>query len=119
MRAKSAKAKGRRLQDQVAEDIVQQLGFPEEAVRGAIMGESGCDIKIAYNLRKEFPYSIECKNRERLNIWEAILQTIENRVQGTVPILVIKKNRREAWAALPWSDFLIMVRELHELRRKK
>ena len=37
----------------------------------AVMGESGEDIKMARAAREKFPFSIECKNVEKLNVWEA------------------------------------------------
>ena len=42
------------------------------------MGESGEDIKLSPAARKLIPYSFECKNQEKLNIWEALSQAEEN-----------------------------------------
>ena len=110
MKPKSAKAKGRRLQNEVAQDIAATLMVPEEGVRGAIMGESGCDIKLAYTLRTEFPFSVECKNVERLNIWEALAQAEKNAVPGTMPVVVIRRNNIKPWAVIPWTLFLELIK---------
>ena len=109
MKPRSAKAKGRRLQDKVAKDIVDTFSIPEESVRGAIMGESGTDIKIDYSLRQTIPYSIECKNQERVNVWGAIKQSESNCKEGTTPIVIIKKNNVQPWVLVPWDHFLELI----------
>ncbi len=119
MTPKSAKAKGRRLQDQVAREITDTLCLPEGVVRPAIMGESGCDIKIERSHRREFPFNIECKNQERLSIWAAIDQArINSSEPFTIPVVVFKRNRSDIWAALPWDAFLELVKN-GLLRREK
>ena len=43
--------------------------------------------------RQKFPHSIECKNVERLNVWDAYEQACRN--SGNYePIVVMKKNRK-------------------------
>ena len=38
------------------------------------MGAGGEDLIMARAAREKFPYSIECKNVEKLNVWEAYKQ---------------------------------------------
>ena len=62
MTVKSAKAKGRRLQQLVWDlilDTFPQLELDTD-VRSAIMGETGEDIKLSSKARQVFPYSVEC-----------------------------------------------------------
>jgi hypothetical protein len=119
MKPKSAKAKGRTLQNEVVEAILEALlnSVPsplfekicESDIRPAIMGDSGCDIKLSSLAMEYFPFSIECKNQERINIWEAIEQAKKNTVPGTHPAVVFRRNRMEPWVALPWKTFLELV----------
>ena len=67
----SRKAKGRRLQNKVRDLILEKFDLHPDDVRGAIMGESGEDIKLSHSARKLFPFSVECKAQEKLNIWES------------------------------------------------
>ena len=46
---------------------------------------------MARAARSKFPHSIECKNVEKLNIWDAYEQASANRGDYE-PIVVIKKN---------------------------
>jgi len=57
------KAKGRRLQQWACKQISELLGLPwgyEEAIRPALMGESGVDVKLVGEAKKRFPFAIEC-----------------------------------------------------------
>ena len=43
-------------------------------VRSTTMGDSGEDILLSPEARKLFPFAVECKNQERLNIWDSLSQ---------------------------------------------
>ena len=49
---------------------------------------------MARAAREKFPHSIECKNVEKLNVWDAYEQACAN--SGNYePILVMKKNGKK------------------------
>ena len=71
MKSRSAKNKGKRLQNKVRDLLLESFTDLEpDDVKSAIMGESGEDIKLSRAARRLIPYSFECKNQEKLNIWE-------------------------------------------------
>ena len=94
MKTQSAKAKGRRLQQWVRDKLVEQLGIHPEDIESRSMGAGGEDLIMARAAREKFPYSIECKNVEKLNVWEAYSQAIENSGKYE-PIVVMKKNGKK------------------------
>jgi hypothetical protein len=94
MKTQSAKAKGRRLQQWVRDKLVEQLGVHPEDIESRSMGAGGEDLIMARAAREKFPYSIECKNVEKLNVWEAYSQAIENSGKYE-PIVVMKKNGKK------------------------
>ena len=71
MRPQSAKAKGRRLQQWVREKLIEMLEVHPEDIESRSMGAGGEDLIMARAARTKFPHSIECKNVEKLNIWDA------------------------------------------------
>lgn len=96
----SNKAKGRRLQYWVAEKVAQLLGvtFDQQddlcPVHSREMGQSGSDTFIRdKELAKKFPYSIECKNTEKVNLYAFIEQAKSNTKEGQQWLVVHKKNR--------------------------
>lgn len=110
MRPSSAKAKGRRLQDEVRQRILDTFGaLKEDDVKCAIMGESGEDIHLSPVARRAIPFSIECKNQEALNIWKALAQAEGH---GHPPLVVFKRNRSETFAALKLSSLFALLYEL-------
>ena len=62
MKAQSAKAKGRRLQQWVRDQLIEQLEVHPEDIESRSMGAGGEDLIMARAARQKFPYSIECKN---------------------------------------------------------
>ena len=108
MRTASAKAKGRRLQQKVAERVVKALpGVEDEDVRSNPMGADGEDIWLSKAARTLFPFTIECKNVEKLSIWRAISQGRANQKQDWhIPAVVFSKNHEEPYIALPFERFM-------------
>jgi hypothetical protein len=94
MKTQSAKAKGRRLQQQFRDLLIEELGIHPEDIESRSMGAGGEDLIMARAAREKFPYSIECKNQEKLNLWESYKQATENS-KDYEPIVVIKKNNHK------------------------
>ena len=91
MRTQSKKAKGRRLQQWVRDILIEKLEVHPEDIESRAMGAGGEDLIMSRSAREKFPYSIECKNQESLNIWKSYEQAQQN--SGNYePIVVIKRN---------------------------
>ena len=76
------------------------------------MGMGGEDVILSPEARKHIPYSFECKNVEKLNVWAAIDQCKTN-CGGRIPIVVMKKNRRNPYAVMPLEEFISLVKEVN------
>lgn len=111
---KSGKAKARRLQNTVAEDLRRELSLTEDDVRPALMGETGVDIKLMSGAaRQRVGLAIECKNVERLNLWEALAQAETNAQSAEAcisPAVVFTRNRAGIYAVIPWEKLLWLLR---------
>ena len=94
MKTQSAKAKGRRLQQWVRNLLIEKLEVHPEDVESRSMGAGGEDLIMARAAREKFPYSIECKNQEKVNIWESYSQAVENS-KDYEPIVVVKRNNHK------------------------
>ena len=95
MKTSSCKAKGRKLQQYVAEQISNILDIPwgaDELIRSRESGQKGVDVVVLGRAKKQFPWSTECKNVEKLNWWDAIRQARDNQQDGTDWLLCVKKN---------------------------
>ena len=111
MKTSSKKGKGRRLQNYVVEQLANTFTVLEDDdIKPAIMGESGEDIKLSPAARKLIPYSFECKNQERLNIWSSLTQAKDNS-NGFSPILIFKRNRSNVYACI---DFELLLNSIKE-----
>lgn len=115
MKTSSKKAKGRKLQDFVRDKLRGLFNnLEEDDIKSAIMGESGEDIKLSPAARKLIPYSFECKNQERLNVWSSLEQAEEN-CNDRTPVLVFKRNRSKTYVAIEIDSFLTLIKQEKEI----
>ena len=111
MKPSSAKAKGRSLQNWIRQTLIEELGIHEEDIKTAVMGESGEDIIMARAARQKFPFSVEAKNVEKLNVWAAYEQAKANSGNHE-PLLVMKKNRKKPLVVLDAETFIQIIKKL-------
>lgn len=94
----SRKGKGRGLQYWVCDKIAEMFGIQfiqsddNCLIQSRPMGQHSVDIILRGELRKKFPFSIECKAQENLNIAEWIRQARENEIPETYWMLIFKKQ---------------------------
>ena len=111
MKPRSAKNKGKRLQNKVRDLILEKFNQLEpDDVRSVTMGESGEDILLSPTARKLFPFSTECKNQEKLNIWSSLEQAESNSGKH-IPIVIFKRNRSKTYVALEFEKLLELLNE--------
>jgi hypothetical protein len=110
------KAKGRRLQKQIAECISKITGIPAEKdgdIEPRPMGQNGRDVILRGKAKELFIFhGIECKNQESFGIWAALAQAEEH---GGKPIVFFKRNHSETYVALKADDFF----DLYKLALKE
>ena len=111
MKTRSAKNKGKRLQNKVRDLLLETFSDLEpDDIRSAIMGETGEDIKLSTAARRLIPYSFECKNQEKINIWDSLQQAEEN--CGVYdPVLIFKRNRSKTYAVINIEKFIELINE--------
>ena len=107
MKTSSAKAKGRRFQQWVRDQLIEQLDVHPEDIESRSMGAGGEALIMARAAREKFPYSIECKNQESLNIWKAYEQATEN--SGNYePVVFIKRNNQKPLVVIDAEYFITL-----------
>ena len=111
MKTQSAKAKGRRLQQWFRDLLIEKLNIHTEDIESRSMGAGGEDLIMSRSARHHFPYSIECKNVEKLNVWEAYKQAKENS-KDYEPIVVMKKNRKQPLVVIDAEYFISLCSKL-------
>jgi len=62
---------------------------------------------MARAARQKFPFSVECKNVEKLNVWEAYEQAKSNS-NDYEPIVIMKKNQKKPLVVVD-ADFFISL----------
>lgn len=108
MKPSSAKEKGRRFQQRVRDLFLAAASCLEpKDIRSVPMGVKGEDLWMSPKAEAIYPYSVECKNVEKLNIWEAIKQAREEaRKWKKIPLVAFTKNHEDTYVAIPIEHFL-------------
>ena len=111
MKTRSAKNKGKRLQNNIRDILLETFKeqLEPDDIKSTTMGESGEDIQLSPAARKLIPYAIECKNQEKINIWESLKQAESNSEKGK-PVLIFKRNRSKTYAVLEIQDFIDLIK---------
>jgi hypothetical protein len=112
VKPRSAKNKGKRLQNTVRDLILEKFNSKLEPddVRSITMGDSGEDILLSPAARRLFPFSVECKNQEKLNIWSSLEQA-EGNSGNHPPLVIFKRNRSKTYAVLEFDELLKLLNE--------
>ena len=111
MKTQSAKAKGRKLQKWMRELLIEKLDIHPEDIESRSMGAGGEDLIMARAARKKFPLSIECKNQEKVNVWESYKQAEDNS-KDYEPVVVIKRNNSKPLVLVDAEYFVSMFKKL-------
>ncbi len=109
MNIRSAKAKGRKLQQTVRNLLrkhTSHLGLMDGDIESNGMGQPGRDIILSPFAQKIIKFSIECKNQEKLNLNESLNQAEYNSNESLEPLLIIKKNRSKIYSIIIYETLL-------------
>lgn len=122
MKPRSAKGKGRRLQNMVRDKLrevfidrwTKMPKLEYDDIKSQTMGMPGEDIVLSPAARKYIPFSFECKNVEKLNFWGTVKQCEDNTPEGSYPAVVIKKNKKQPYVAIELDTFIKLVKEKND-----
>ena len=84
---------------------MKALPVKPDDVESRSMGAAGEDLMLSPAARRLWPYSVECKNTESLNVWAAWKQACANAGEYE-PLLIIKRNRAQPLAVVDAKHFV-------------
>jgi hypothetical protein len=108
IKTRSAKNKGKRLQNWVAEMISNVTGIPQgkdELIASREMGQTGPDVRLIGEAKTKFPFVIECKNQEKWNVPAWIDHAKSHDPTQTNWMLFAKRNRFDTVVILNANTF--------------
>ena len=108
----SAKGKGRELQKWVCRKISGLTDIPFDnqddncKIHSREMGQSGVDIILRGEALQKFPFSVECKSTESLNLREFVQQAKNNQKEDTNWMVVVRtKSISDVVVMMSWESF--------------
>ena len=115
----NAKQKGNRFERAVAK-IINKMFDNANTKRTPLSG--GMDFKgdiICLNPDSIISrFSIECKNQEKAQVWKWLAQARNDCERYKEPLLVFTKNHEDIYAALPFDNFLNILKELEDYKKE-
>ena len=105
---KSRKARARKLQNWIAQQISDLLGITwgkDELIAPREMGQAGVDIRLIGEAKEKFNFAIEAKNAESWVLPSAIKQARENQGDFANWMVVLKKNNMKPIVVLDAEEF--------------
>jgi len=104
----SRKGKSRRLQNEVCTLVRAMTGLDDADIKPTPMGVNGIDLQLSSAARAQFPFGVECKNREDLSIWSEFKQCRGNaKREHLIPLLVFTRNYEHcSYAAMATDHFV-------------
>lgn len=108
----SRKGKSRSLQKFICREVGEMIGIEYDQaddsclIHSREMGQAGVDVVLRGKAQKLFPYCIECKSVENLNLVEAVQQAEANTSEPYDWMVVHKRKIfDEPVVFIPWSAF--------------
>jgi hypothetical protein len=121
IKVSSAKGKGMGLQRDVCKYISDLLGIEynpygdDSLVASRPSGMNGTDIILRGIAKTKFPYSVECKCVESLNLVEAVEQAETNKQSGTDWLVFHRRKAlKQDIVILTWEAFEKLWRKAHK-----
>lgn len=116
MRTSSAKAKGRRAASETKDLLLKYApDLQPTDIEVTSSGAIGEDLKLSPAARQVYPFIVENKCVEKLNVWEAYEQACGHRRPEhgdgfLVPVVFFRRNRSKLMALLDAEHFIKLVR---------
>ncbi len=110
----SARSKGRTLQQWVCQKISELTELPwgkDEVIASREASQSGTDVRLVGEVKKQFPFSVECKWQESWSIPAWIEQAKSNQEPGMDWLLVVKKSRTKPIIVMDAERFFNLLKE--------
>ena len=106
MLTKSAKQKGRRAAQEVVDLLRRRLPVEQDDVAVTPSSVPGEDVTLSPKARSLFPYAVEVKNRESINVWQSFDQAKKYERSGLKALLFFRRNKSELMVCMRAEDFM-------------
>lgn len=118
MKAQSAKAKGRKLQQLVRDKLLSLSDtFRDGDIESTGMGQSGEDLVLSPHARDLLPISVECKSHAKFAVYGVIDQCKANCPDGCEPVVVLKANHKRPVAVIDLDYYIALER--HRMKNEE
>lgn len=109
MKPRSAKNKGKRLQNTVRDALLDNFDLESDDVRSTGMGQQGEDIQLSPKAREILPFNIECKSLKKIGVYRHYEQAITH--GDYEPLLIVKQDRSKPLVVVDFEYFIKLLKK--------
>lgn len=109
MKPRSAKNKGKKLQNWLRDILLKDTEIPKDDIRSTTMGNPGEDILLSSSAREKYPFQFECKSKRRYSVYSDYEQAASHGVH--TPVLIIKQNEAKPLAVVDAEWFINYIKK--------
>ncbi len=106
---RSARAKGKKMEREVRDKIIEALNLSNDDIRITVGSELGADIKLTAKARTVFPFSVEIKRRKSFDTLYKFYQQAQGHYKDLIPLVIMRADREEAMAMLNLDHLLTII----------
>lgn len=117
MKTSSAKAKGRRCVQRAKDLFLKHYSshLRDDDLLITSSGTTGRDLNLSPRAQEIiYPFAIEAKNTEKINMWDALSQAREHmkeEIPDEVPLVIFTRNREDLYCALKLEDLIFLMKQ--------
>ncbi len=109
IKRRSAKAKGKLLEKEIAKKIIEAFSLSSDDVRTTVGSETGADVKLSAKARTKFPFSLECKRRAKMDTIYGFYEQAQKHYPELIPAVVLRADYKEPLIMLNFDYFLTLI----------
>ena len=112
IKTSSAKAKGRKLQQWTAKQILSKFKELElDDCKSNPMGAHGEDVLLSPAARRLLGITLECKARKSIAVYSYVDQATANAPKGMEPVVIVKADRKQPLAVVDAAYFFHLLKQ--------
>ena len=109
MKPRSAKNKGKLLQNWVRDVLYRDTQLQTGDIRSTTMGDRGEDVILSPAARLVYPFQFECKSRSSYSVYKDYAQACTHGEH--TPVLIIKQNHSKPLAVVDAEWFINYIKK--------
>lgn len=114
---RSARAKGKKMEREVRDKIIEALNLSANDVVIPVGAENGPDVKLSPKARTVFPFSVEIKRRKSFDTLYKFYNQAKGHYKDLIPLVIMRADYNRPLAMLDLDHLLTIVEAMNNNKK--